>query len=1299
MSQSGARIFKIVVLCVLWMGIATGAVCLPTPPEARYPRPDMDTVPYHPSLSGITRNAKSALALTSGPIPPNQQLKFEHLSLEEGLSQSTVNCIVQDSRGFMWFGTRDGLNKYDGYHFKVYKYDPEDPYSLSHNAVQSLFEDHSGDLWIGTGGGGLNHFDRVTENFIQYRHNPDNPYTLSDDAINVIYEDSRGILWIGTANGGLNRFERKTEQFSTYRYDPDDAYSISDDCITTIFEDHLGILWVGTCSGGLNRFDYETGYFSVFKHFLSDSYSLSNNEILSIYEDHAGILWVGTGYGLNRFSRRAAIFTHYYGDPYTSYALSGNVISEIYADSSGNLWIGTGSNGLNKFDRDHNRFIQYHPDSHNAKSLSSDSITAIYESPGGVLWVGTNGGGINKFDIGDRNFIHYHSVLDDAYSLSSNDVLAIYEDQAGILWVGTRDGGLNKFDPDIGGFVHYQYDPNATESLISVDSRLREEIGDDGAGDLVINIQRSLVGNDVHSIYQDQDGILWIGTNNGLNKFNPRTEQFTVYRHNPYDVQTISAGDVTAITEDTDGNLWVGTYGGGLNEFNRDKEVFTHYRHNNNPDSLSSNAVRVIHCGVSGSLWVATDSGLNQFDPVTGKFIHYVYNPENTNSLSENAVLSVYESPDSILWIGTNGGGLNKFDIQRNQFVHYREKHGLPNDVVYGILEDEQGFLWLSTNKGLAKFNPSTGTFKNYDVRDGLQSNEFNSGAYHKGRSGGLFFGGIRGLTAFRPADVLDNTRQPAVVLTSITQGGEAIPLRTSLESIQGITFAWPNNFFEFEFAALNYVQSEKNQYSYMLENFDKDWIHTGTRRFGKYTNLPGGTYVLKLKASNNDGVWAAEILAIEITVIPPFWETWWFLGGVSISVILGIYIGYRMRVRGIAERNRELESQVTERTYEIQRRRLVAEGLRDILIILNSDSSLEDSLDYIARQASRLMDAKAVLVFRCYGVEHKARVVASSGGALPSLPRSLEVPLFAQQWAGEGILRSEPLVISDLAGYKNTSVQIRGLYRAALGIPLCPGGEIYGGLLLFYAHSQNFTDEDIELGFTFADHAILAIANNQLREQVRQIAVTTERNRLARDLHDAVTQTLFSASLISEALPELWENDQDEGRALLQELRQLSRGALAEMRSLLLELRPSALVEARMEDLLRQLGEAVTGRTGVPVAFVFEGQCDTLPPDVHVALYRIAQEALNNVVKHARAKQVTVSLYCAQLPGDNGAQLRTQIKLDVSDDGRGFDPRCVSADHLGLGIIRERAQAIGATLQLSSQPGEGTQVQVVWEE
>jgi two-component system sensor histidine kinase ChiS len=1045
-----------------------------------------------------------------------QRVRFERISLEQGLSQSSIYCMLQDSQGFMWFGTEDGLNKYDGYNFTVYKPIPGEPNGFSGNFIRAIYEDSSGVFWIGTDGG-LDRWDRQTEQFTHYAHDPNDPHSLSSSAVQAIYQDREGVLWVGTLGGGLHKFDQEQERFIRYPVDSKQSRNIvSSDIVWTIYQDREGVLWIGT-DNGLSRLDRQTGQLAYYKTGSQDV-GLGDNSVRAIYEDQSGVLWIGTfGGGLKRFDRFTERFVSYRSKPDDPHSLSNDLVWAIYQDRSGVLWIGT-DDGLDQFDRDSEQFIHYYYDIDDPNSLGHNSVRSIYEDHSGVLWFGTYGGGISKLDRSTNRFTHYQADPKNPNSLNNNVIRAIYKDRDGMLWIGTGGGGLNKFDRKGERFTFYY---------------------SGGPYDLSHDT--------VRAIYEDRSGALWIGTQGGgLNRFDRSTERFTHYYSDPQNPYSLSDNTILVMHQDRAGTLWIGTEVGGLNRFDLTTERFTHYYSNPDiPSSLSSNEVRAIYEDRAGILWIGTWSGgLDKFDRETEEFVHY---PARPQGLSDDTVLSIHEDQSGVLWIGTAGGGLNRFDRETEIFTYYREKDGLPNDVVYGILEDSHGYLWLSTNKGLSKFDPRTEKFTNYDVNDGLQGNEFNGGAFHKSRDGEMFFGGLNGLTAFYPENIQDNNFIPPVVLTSLTQGGEDVHVGQALESVKEIAFHWPNNFFEFEFAALSYAQPEKNQYAYRLEGLEEDWNHIGTRRFGRYTSLPSGTYTLRIKGSNNDGVWNEKGTAITIKIVPPFWGTWWFRGIVALALVGSVVGGYRLRVKGIEARSRELEAQVEQRTAELRQE-----------------------------------------------VEQRTQV------------------------------------------------------------------------------------------------------EEALRQSEMGKAVAAERSRLARDLHDVVTQTLFSASLVAEALPTSWERDPEEGRQLLKELRQLTQGALAEMRTLLLELRPAALIEADLGDLLRQLAEAAIGREGIPITVTVEGEC-SLPSDVHITLYRIAQEALNNVTKHARANQVTMSLSCVLSQSLSRAGEGKTVTLSIRDDGCGFDLDDVPPDRMGVRGMRERAHTIGAALTIESGIGRGTEIVVVW--
>ncbi|MBL0712715.1 MAG: response regulator, partial [Desulfosarcina sp.] len=866
-------------------------------------------------ISGLTvdfvgvQNTAAGMAASRRPadLLQNRYLRFGRLTAEDGLSNDQLRAVVQDNRGFMWFGTLAGLNRYDGASIKAYYYDPDDPNSLSDNGARALLVDRDGVLWIGTWNGGLNQYDWEKDHFIRYQHNPDDPHSLSNDTVRIVYEDRDGTIWVGTTVG-LNKLDRESGQFTRYQHDPDDPDSLSNDVVWAVLQDSAGVLWVGT-AGGLNRFNPDTEAFIHYRHDPADSSCLGNDAVRSIYEDSSGVLWLGTEGGLGKLNPERTSFTRYQHDDDDPQSLSHNIINSVVEDQSGGLWIGTWGGGLDRFDRDSETFSHYRYDSDDPYSLVSNTIWHIYGGQQGMLWIAT-GAGVSFLDGNTKPFYHYRALPGSPDSLSDNSVWALYADQEGNVWVGPSSGGLNKLDRQTESFTHYLNKPTDPVNL-SKDS--------------------------ITVIYRDGQGLIWIGTKGtGLIKYDPDTGDATRYMFDENDPHSLSHNSVVSICEDRTGILWIGTYGGGLNAFDRDTELFTHYQHDKaDPNSLSDNVATKIFEDQMGVMWVGTlTAGLNKFDRQTGTFTRYRQDVTDPRSLASDTVDTIYEDQAGNLWIGT-GGGLDKFD-RRNGRVsrNYSMKDGLPSDTIIAILEDEQGRLWLHTHKGLVRFDLRTESIRIYTVSDGLQSDSIHFyAAYSQSPSGEMFFGGPNGFNAFYPEKITDNLAPPSVLITDFQLANKPVPigddsvLQKSILETDELVLSYLDNVFSFEFAALNYRAAEKNQYKYRMEGFEDEWNEVdSTRRFATYTNLDPGKYVFKVIASNNDGVWNEEGASIKIAITPPWWETAWFRGAMVFLVIGLLYGGFRYRVRSVERRNRQLETQVATRTLELQEAKEEAE-------------------------------------------------------------------------------------------------------------------------------------------------------------------------------------------------------------------------------------------------------------------------------------------------------------------------------------------------------------------------------------
>ena len=856
--------------------------------------PNVDLVGAQDTAVGTAASRRPVDLLQS------RYLRFGRFTAEDGLSNDQTRNVIQDKRGFIWFATLNGLDRYNGASVKAYRHDQDDPNSLSDNIPRALLVDRGGDLWIGTWNGGLNHYDREKDAFIRYLHDSEDPHSLSNNTIRAVYEDRDGTIWMGTTEG-LNKLDRDNGQFTRYQHDPGDPNSLSNNVVWTIIQDNAGVLWVGT-AGGLNRFDPDTETFTHYRHDPADPAGLSHDTVRSICEDRSGNLWLGTEGGLDKLNPERTRITSYYHDAKDPQSLSHNIVNSVIEDRAGGLWIGTWGGGLNRFDRDNETFIHYRHNTNDPYSLVSDTIWHISEGDQGMIWIATERG-IGFLDGGAKPFYHYRNIPSNPNSLSDNAVWALYAGRAGTVWVGPSSGGLNKFDRQTETFTQYLHSPSDPIDLSN---------------------------ETVTAIYEDQTGILWIGTRGrGLIKYDPDTKSTTIYGHDSTKPHSLSHDSVVNIYEDRTGTLWIGTYFGGINALDRETEQFTQYRHDPaDPHTLSGGVVISVLEDRAGVIWVGTlTAGLNKFNRETGEFTRYRHDPSDPNSLSSDTVEVIHEDRTGTFWIGT-ARGLDKFDRQNNRVTsHYSPKNGLPNNNVLSLLEDEQGRFWIYTHNGLSRFDPRTESSRNYAVSDGLQSKGilFYS-AYSKSRSGEMFFGGPKGFNAFYPDQIVDNLTPPPVVITDFQLANQPVPiggdsvLQKSILETDEIVLSHRDRVLSFEFAALSYSAPETNRYKYKMEGFDEGWTETdSSRRFATYTNLDPGDYAFRVIASNNDGIWNEEGASIRITVTPPWWETTWFRGTMALLIVGLVFGGVRLRIRTVESQKRQLEIQVKERTQELE--------------------------------------------------------------------------------------------------------------------------------------------------------------------------------------------------------------------------------------------------------------------------------------------------------------------------------------------------------------------------------------------
>ncbi len=785
-------------------------------------------------------------------------IKFNRISIESGLSQSTVYSISQDQKGFMWIGTEDGLNKYDGYNFKVFRKEN----NLSHNRITSIFADRE-HIWIGTLNG-LNKFNVYQNKIEKYIFKND---SSGKNEISSILKDKSGNLWIGTDNG-IFIYNREKDQLSTDLFKININDLLSSKNILKLYGDKRGIIWIGTLDG-LNKVEINENKKDLT---ITRIDNISNNNILSICEDNNNV-WIGTANGLNKLDREGRIEEVFFNSK-EKFSLTDNFITSILVDRKNEVWIGT-INGLNKYNRDKNSFYNYKHDHNDSYSLSNNSVLSLYEDSFGVIWAGTNLG-LNKFDNNKLNFIHYKIKNNNL----NNNILSIYESKSGVILLGT-EFGLNSFN-------------------------VKEEVFKEF---FTNKVQKTFYeSNGITTIVEDKDGTLWIGTEeNGIRAFNPKTNKMKHYYHIKDKHDSLSNNNINTIFVNKKNELWIGTEK-GLNFYEGTGKFKRYFLKTKNSNSIES-----IIEDKNGTLWIGTNGGgLNKFTKKNG-FEAFI---SESNNYNDNVILCLYEDRKERLWLGTKGG-LKHF-YKKREFFNYKEKHGLPNDDIKGILEDSSGNLWISTNRGLSRFNPEQKTFHNFFLKDGLQSNEFNQNSCIFSKNGKMYFGGKNGFNVFDPKKIGINHSPPKIVITSFKKFNKEFKLKNHISNTKEIKLANDDKLISFNFVALNYSNPSENKYSWKLEGLNNTWMDLGTKRNITITNLTSGTYFLKIKTSNCDGIWNETGTAIKLLVPTPFNKTFGFYIILLVLSILLFLIIFKIKTNSIKKQKKKLEVLVKEKTAQL---------------------------------------------------------------------------------------------------------------------------------------------------------------------------------------------------------------------------------------------------------------------------------------------------------------------------------------------------------------------------------------------
>ncbi|MCW8824364.1 MAG: triple tyrosine motif-containing protein, partial [Ignavibacteriaceae bacterium] len=830
-------------------------------------------------LSGINKFLV-LVALLSAHLPA----QFVEPKFDEVSPVLISDCVFQDSYGFIWIGDQGGLVKYNGYKLKRYAQVPFDSTSLSNNRVMAIKEDKNGNLWIGTWGGGLNYFDQRTENFTRFMIDKNNPKSITSNIIFEIIVNKDGSLLLGTMDQGLIYMKIDSNGIATYKnYDlniiPNSKTRSGDNFVLDLYKDKQENIWIGTILGGLKLLDLSTGELTHFKHDSQNPNSISSNIVSSICEDVSGNLWIGTGHrmltegnGLNRFDPVTKQFTHYYHDPEDPSSLCSNNISSLLIDQEGILWIGTVDNKLNSIPisellSNSNPKFTYYSD------FDRSSVNSIDVDKFDNIWISFHGRTVYKFNRQQNPFLWYHHIEDNLNSLSQSSVTMVQEDRSGNIWFNTD--GLERYDPVNGKFTHFKYDPDNPNGLSSPF---------------------------VTSISEDKYGYYWIGTEKGINRLNPKTGVFNHIFSNPQD---LSGNVISEVLISKSGDLWVSSPKTGLQLYNIEKNKFYSFDLDTTSTEDEGTGIYEDHTGI---LWCNTYTygcfAVKIKDYKIESVKHYIHDPNNRNSLSCNLVEDIIRTriiDTNAVWIATNIG-LNRLDLKTETFTHFYVEDGLPSNFILKVLEDNDGNIWCACSNDIAVYNIKTGKISSYGAGDGMPFTGFGSRPQNacKTADGQLIFSGGSGSLGFYPDQLKQNMQIPTIYLTDFKIFHESVKLDTSIQFIKTIELPFDQNVFSFEFTALNFTNSEKNQYAYKLEGFYDDWIYIGHERVVSFTNIEPGEYVFRVKGSNNHGVWNETGASVMIIITPPWWASAWVYIFYAIVFLSIIYFTWKLQLKRI---------------------------------------------------------------------------------------------------------------------------------------------------------------------------------------------------------------------------------------------------------------------------------------------------------------------------------------------------------------------------------------------------------------
>ncbi len=1226
--------------------------------------------------------------------------RLERLGEDQGLGNEVVHSITQDQTGFMWFGTQEGLDRFDGYRFDHFTNQSGDPGSVAGNDISCLLTDSAGRLWIGTWGGGLDRFSPQDETFIHHRHDPNDRGTLPDNRVHVLFEDSGGALWIGTFSGGLSRRDHDTGRFVTFLHDPEEPRSISDNCIWEISEDHTGTLWIGT-NNGLNRMEHDSGTGIVtFERFANDPrqrslakratstpQGLPSPVIRALAEDRRSILWVGTQAGLRYFDPASARFSTWRSAT-TGDLLATVGINDLHCDHRGVLWISTLGAGLWAVSPETGDIRRLEHSAANPASISDDDTRSLFEDRSGNLWIATGGKGLNRLDTKPPKFHHMMHDAFDPLSLSHDRVWAILEDSQAALWVGTL-GGLNRWDRELGGWRHLHPDPNNPDDAHRPPSNI------------------------VTSLLEDHNGTIWVGSReDGVFRYDRTSETFSSFPVDPQNPRALSDRRVTCFCEGRDGFMWIGTFS-GVDRWDPATGQFSRIRRDpGQPGSLDDDLILSLFEDSAGILWIGTDAGgLNRLDQSLARITRYTAIPGDPHSLSSSRVLAITEDREGQLWIGT-GNGLNTLDRSTGLFTRLLRRDGLPSSCIYGILPDRDGNLWLSTNNGISRYDPRAGSFQAYSSSDGLQGDNFNPGSYFESRDGRMYFGGLNGLNLFNPDQVRDNPHIPTIVLrwfrkfdSNLDSGFSPLPDRIVLPSDE--------NYFTIGYAALEYTDPSNNRYRYKLEGFDKGWVDAGSQTSAAYANVSPGTYTFRVTGCNNDGLWNQSGASVTITFTPPYWASWWFRLLLGISVVAIVYAWHRLRSRRIEFEKQRLRDIVATRTYQLEQRHDQLEKINAIVTSINSEHILEKLLD-------SLLEKIQIII----GVDHSAALVrnrdanvftfiAARGWSLESAADIVLTPSEAEgryKISGEEIHPDIYVVKGAEALPADEKFQTAPKSQSMLIMKIVVEGRVEAYLILDSLSDENaFDDRDVLILRNLREHILSAFIKTRMLHDLR-IANQKKDEFLGIAVHDLRTPL----GLISAWTRVVMRNIETKNKTAKEWLRDLGRVVTVaeQMNRLVTELLDISAIEAgrlslilsrtRLQSIIDECEQLhVPVAAGKDIEMIIERHGDL--PEVLVdreRMFEVVHNLLSNAIKFT-APGGRVRVFCEQSPSavianfeDTGQGLTA---ADLKQAFRRFGKLSARptagepSSGLGLAIAKKIVELHQGRIWVKSEKGKGS--------